>query len=479
MQYLFTPLDVCRYMMTLEIDTVAFDVPSESWYGFYGGVWHSSERGRGLAFPYPKIRQVRDSIVLLLELLPSDKDRKKQIKGLQAQPFVGHVRKMMEESGHWNFDCTVLDAPLLTNHLLNTPDGTYDLTKYKMRPHDPADRITKQTVVSPQFDAKHPLWTELLLKVVKTEEERDFLQRYLGAALGGTTANKVLLALHGLAYAGKSTLTDTIATNIMGVTRGQYGAIASHSIVLRQAQSKEGENSAGVAEIRDTRFAVSHEGGEGLRWNEHVIKRLTGGDSIPARRLYENYSSKRFLGRLIATTNMLPSTGFIDSGMRERLLVMELRRLPESERKDVRDALEAEAPWILGWLIRGHRMNLDRPVTRAEFVPESIRVQTNEAMIEDDPVGRFVSEALILDDKSWTSTEDLFNAVQTFCAAREIVPPRGGKIAFGKQLKQVPEMAERYHRSSTKAGYRVELNKKVMEKAADEAVVNELLEPAE
>jgi len=160
---------------------------------------------------------------------------------------------------------------------------------------------------------------------------------------------------------------------------------------------------------------------------------------------------------------------------------MELVRIPDSERKDFRDEIEAEAEYILGWLIDGYKMNQERPVHDWDYIPESIKQQTKEALEEGDPVGRFVTEAIILDGEGWTSVSDLHTNMLTFCSAREIPVPNNllSSITFGKALKQIPQMAPLYHRTQAVAGYDVTLNTKLMSKASDEAAVNMLLEPPE
>lgn len=485
---LFTPADVAEYLATQDIEHLAFDAPSERWYRHFNGVWQTpSGRSSGRAFVLKTVKDMLKQIVIALEdtpMAPNEKkeDRFKRITKLKTPTFADNVRRCMELDTTWDFDATDFDEPITTNHLLNTPSGTYNLDTYQMQPHDPQDYICKQTKVSPKFDnTKIPKWLDMLNKVVKTDDERDYLQRYLGSALSGTTANKVMLALHGASNSGKSTITDTIATTVLGVGPGQYAAVAPSNIILRRPQSRDDQHPAGVNLIRDVRFAVSHEGGDGLRWHENIIKKLTGGDAIPARPLFGQFSTKRFYGRLLSTTNVLPATDFLDSGMRQRMLVMELVRIPDSERKDFRDQIEAEAEYILGWLIDGHRMNQERPVHDWDYVPESIKQQTKDALEEGDPVGRFVTEAVILDPDGWTSLKDLHANMLTFCNAREIPVPNSllSSITFGKTLKQIPQMAPLYHRSKAVAGYDVMLNTKLMSQASDEAMINELLEPPE
>ena len=97
--------------------------------------------------------------------------------------------------------------------LLNTPGGTYDLTKGLdgVHTHDPDDLITKVTAVAPG-DKGRKLWEDSLsLFFCGDKELIDYVQEIVGmAAIGKVYAEHMIIAYGGGAN-GKSTFWNTIA----------------------------------------------------------------------------------------------------------------------------------------------------------------------------------------------------------------------------------------------------------------------------
>ena len=469
---------VAAWMARNDFLEVAYNPIINTWYRLDRGRWvvpPGNHRGASLA--YPTINRAVETLHAWLgeqPKPPKSKPRLKMLSALLSTPFADKVRTAMTKNGAWNIDVDTFDDPLATNHLLNTPEGTYDLDNYEMRAVDPLDYITKQTKVSPRFDnSMCPVWLDMLKRVTNNSDEIDYLQRYLGSALSGRTANKILLALYGPTNSCKSTITDTIATNVLGVGRQEYAAVAGENIILRRPQTNFDQHPTGLNTIRNSRFAISHEGGEGMRWSENVIKRLTGGDALSTRALFSDGDTKRFYGRLIATANLLPQTDFVDSGMRERMIIMRLNAIPDDERKDLRNVIEAEAPYILGWMIAGHHKNRERPVHITEYIPASILEETEEGLGEGDPVRAFISTVLVFNDDgdaAITTTAKLFEAYIEFWQSKGITNPIHTVLALGRALKDTAEILPYYHRTGAERGYRVSINTNAMKRTRDDAI---------
>ena len=476
---------VASWMARYDFFEVAYNPITSTWYRFSKGRWVIPPGNhRGPALAYPSINRALDLLHTWLSeqpMPPKSAPRLKMLTNLKSTPFADRVRTAMIKNGAWNIEVDTFDDTLATNHLLNTPEGTYDLDLYKPRAHDPLDYITKQTKVTPKFDdGKMPVWLDMLKRVTNNAEEIDFLQRYLGSALSGDTANKILLAIYGPSNSCKSTITDTIATNVLGVGHREYAAVAGENIILRRPHSNFDQHPTGLNTIRNSRFAVSHEGGDGMRWSENVIKRLTGGDALSTRELFSDGDTKRFYGRLMATANLLPQTDFVDSGMRERMIIMRLNAIPKGERKDLRNVIEAEAPYILGWLIEGHRKNRDKPVHK--FIPASITEETEDALSEGDPVRTFVTEMITFnddDDLFITTTADIYEAYCEFCLAKGFSTannPIKSSLSMGHALRDIEEIQSYYRRTSTARGYRVRINTKSLQTVRDKAAIAALLD---
>ena len=111
--------------------------------------------------------------------------------------------------------------------LLNTPAGTYDLTKGLdgCSPHDPDDLITKITGCEPG-DKGMDLWLQTLdLFFCGDAELIDYVQRIVGQAAIGRGHEEHMIIAYGGGANGKSTFWNTIA-RVLGSYSGKISAEA-------------------------------------------------------------------------------------------------------------------------------------------------------------------------------------------------------------------------------------------------------------
>lgn len=105
------------------------------------------------------------------------------------------------------FEVLVLARQLDRNPmLLNVLNGTLDLETCELRPHDPADLITKMAPVEYDPEAKCPKWLEFLKRIMNDDQEMiTFLQQAIGYSLTGLTSAQVMHFCYGLGANGKTT----------------------------------------------------------------------------------------------------------------------------------------------------------------------------------------------------------------------------------------------------------------------------------
>jgi putative DNA primase/helicase len=101
--------------------------------------------------------------------------------------------------------------------LLNLQNGTFDFRNVELRPHDPADMITKITPVKFDAKARCERWERFVDEI--TCGERDlaaYLQKAFGYACTGLMEYEEFYILHGsTSRNGKTTLTESIG-NLLG-----------------------------------------------------------------------------------------------------------------------------------------------------------------------------------------------------------------------------------------------------------------------
>jgi putative DNA primase/helicase len=273
--------------------------------------------------------------------------------------------------------------------LLATPGGTVDLRTGLTRPAAPADFITQCTAVAPGGACER--WLAALASIFPNAPERiDFLQVWLGYCLTGLTREEQFLYLHGDGRNGKDTLLDTI----VGVM-GTYATAMAASTLMAQ---KHEQHPAEIAKLRGARLALASEVEKGARWNVGRLKLLTGGGTLTAHFMRENWFDFRQTHKLVVEGNERPRLGNVDTAIADRVIMLEFgeRFTKYDSRTDrqLKEKLRAEGGGILAWMIVGARLYLQRGLT----IPESIRADTARYLAERDDFRMWLDECCVLED---------------------------------------------------------------------------------
>lgn len=285
--------------------------------------------------------------------------------------------------------------------LMGTPDGIINLKTGESRPGDPADRVTFSAAFALDPAATCPIFQAFLTQVFEGEPGViDFLQRFIGYSLTGSTIEQVLVLCHGRGANGKSTLLNTLRRVL-----GDY----AHNLPFSSLEMKDrGGIPNDMAALAGRRFVVASETTEGSRLNEGRIKALTGGDPVTARFLHGEWFTFEPQAKFLLSVNHKPEvTDETVSLWRRILLVPFLRTFTGSAcDPNLPAALIAEAPGILAWAVRGcllwQESGLKPPAcvydaTHAYQAESDVLLEFIDAMFEVDPVGDGVKAAVLQD----------------------------------------------------------------------------------
>ena len=97
----------------------------------------------------------------------------------------------------------------------------------------------------------------------------------------GSTVEQCVFFCYGNGRNGKSTFLDIIM-HIMG----EYAVNIQPETIMVKKQF--GGATSDIARLKGARFVTSVEPNEGMRLDEGLLKQLTGGDRVTARKLYGN-----------------------------------------------------------------------------------------------------------------------------------------------------------------------------------------------
>ncbi|MHB1558588.1 MAG: phage/plasmid primase, P4 family [Isosphaeraceae bacterium] len=298
--------------------------------------------------------------------------------------------------------------------LLNVETGTIDLRTGRLRPHRREDFITRLAPVAFDAGAACPLWDSVLLKVFGGNLDLiAFWDRLCGVALTGVTHEQILPILWGKGSNGKSTLVRTLV-NLMGP---DFAMIAPPGLlVARRGEAHPTER----AILHGKRLVVEMETEEGVRLNENLIKHLTGGDSITARRMGEDFWSFDPTHKLMLCTNHKPEVKGTDHAIwRRPKLVPFTVTIPDSEAiTDLADRLRVEYPGILARCVRGC-LDWQRNGLR---VPAEVTEATEGYRAEQDTLRAFLDEECVTGDSIRVKATPLYAKYRSVTEGRGETP---------------------------------------------------------
>jgi putative DNA primase/helicase len=310
-------------------------------------------------------------------------------------------------------------------YLLNTPAGTLDLHTLKVRPHSPADRITKITVGSYHAGETGTGWGSFLEKVLPEAPVREFLQRLAGLGLVGKVLEHVLPILTGEGSNGKG-----VFYGVLDHTLGDYSLIAEPDLLLSRDGGSAGQ-AAGQMALLGKRWAVISESDKGRVMAEATMKRLTGGDKISAKRMRQDWVEFEPSHLAVLVTNHLPRVSGDDPAVWRRLRVVPFDVVIPAEERDAHlpDRLRLEADAVLTWAVEGWRAyeelgRLDEP---AEVV-----ARTESYRADSDVMTQFIDECCEVASDVRSETAPLYEAWVRWARVNRVDPI--SQKAFGQQL---------------------------------------------
>ena len=285
---------------------------------------------------------------------------------------------------------------------LNVINGTVNLRTGKLHRHLREDYITKLAPVRYEPKASDVIWERVLHDATGGDAElREVIQRAFGYSATGDTGEEVLFMVHGPAASSKSTITEAIKS-----TLGDYALTADFETFLKRRATGGPRND--IARLAGSRLVISIEVDEGETLAEGLVKTLTGGDAVAARKLYKEAFEFKPNFKLCLVANHAPKVKAGDGAMWRRIRVIPLTQQVPPHLRDpkVKAHLTNPAkagPAILQFLIKGSLAWQQGGLK----IPAIVQEATDAYRASQDSFGDFISECCVLDSNAWVSTKDL------------------------------------------------------------------------
>jgi putative DNA primase/helicase len=289
--------------------------------------------------------------------------------------------------------------------LLNVANGTLDLKSGELRAHRREDLISQIVDIAHDADAECELWDAFLWRVTdRNEELYSYLRRFVGYLLVGDMSDQSLHFLYGLGANGKSVFCEVLMRLL-----GEYAVAVSPDLIMLK---RHGGIPNDVARLRGVRAALMNETSQGSRFDEAKLKDLTGGDTLTARFLHQEFFDFRPTHRIVIRGNHKPAINGTDEGIWRLLrLVPFTVTIPEDERdQHLLAKLEAELPGILNWALQGCREWQTQGLKPPPIIADAVRAYREES----DTLGRFIAECCEVRKLGQVKSSTLFKRYQEF-----------------------------------------------------------------
>ena len=346
--------------------------------------------------------------------------------------------------------------------LLNCANGTVDLRTGGLKPHDPADLITKLAPVAYDPTVRSKVWDDVVARVtleegLTTRPLARFLQRWFGYCATGSTREQAFVVHYGQGSNGKSTILDTIADVL-----GDYAATAAPGLLVGGGNDRHPTE---IADLFGRRMVTAHETGEGGHLKEDTVKQLTGSDKVKARFMRADFFEFEPTHKLQLLTNYKPIIKGQDNGIWRRVLLMPyLARFGSPEEvaagwahfvKDTRVAerLKTELQGVLTWIVEGARAWFQDGLQP----PDAVLAASRDYQAEHDRVGQFINECCELGPELEAPLTDgmgggLYESYRAWCGESGFHAL--SKIRFSQEVERVVPSAQKLTKKVSTGGGR-------------------------
>lgn len=289
--------------------------------------------------------------------------------------------------------------------LLGVPGGVVDLRTGKLLEAERGQYVTRRCSVAPA-EGPHPLFDRVLERAgAGRDGMREYLLRWFGYFLTGSVSEEAFMFLHGPGGSGKSTLIKCLS-EIMG----DYALTISMDALT---ETKQQRHSQEIARLEGARLVYASETEEGRRFNEALIKWLTGRDKIVAHRMRMDDHEFMPTFKMLIYGNSVPHLKSVGEEMRRRIHLLEYAGMIAPEERDttLKDRLIAEYPAILAALVRGC---VDWQVSAGLGKPESVSDSVEKYLEGEDSMAAFFDEWVERDVNAKEATGDVYRRYRSW-----------------------------------------------------------------
>lgn len=371
-------------------NNVRYNYDNNTWMIFNGKVWEEDKE--------EKIKVLADKLIIQMreEIKNINKEEEKELyvsakKNINRMANNSGKEAMLKEAKHL--------LPIRNNDFDKEPylfvcdNGVINLKEKKMYSFNMIDHTTqmlsKKSPITFDPNATCPLFMGFLNDIFFQDNEQiEYLQIALGYSLTAETKEQCMFQCVGSGGNGKGVLFNTL-DDILGT----YATTIQIETLLFKPTNGGAQASPDLARLSGARWVKTSEPSEGQKFNEGLVKQITGEDKISARFLYGTIFE--FMPRFkiwIMANNRIIIRGR-DDGIWRRMRILEFnRKFNEAEQdKNLKYKLQQEYNGILNWLIEGAYKYYQYGLK----TPNKVMLATEDYKKEMDILSQFIEEEIV------------------------------------------------------------------------------------
>lgn len=345
------------------------------------------------------------------------------IRGL-AQFILGDItnKKFISEVLYYIQNATFIDRDIINKdkYIINVKNGLYSIQTKKLEPHSEKIISTCQIPVEYNPSAKCREISRFLCEISRPRDIALILQEFGYALIPDYTIQKAFL-WNGSGLNGKGTLGRLLIALIGARNK------SSETLQALNTDRFSSSNLYGKLVNIDTDLA------NGAINDDTMFKKLTGGDSIPAERKFQNRFEFRNQARLFYGANDLPPHQKGGFAWARRWIITDFPVRFDGKLEDKELDRKLQTPLELSGLLNLCLMALDWLLETKTFFYDKTPEQVGEEyLLKSNSVMAFMTECTTPAD-SYVRTPDLYQAYLTWAKAKQIKKIEASNI-FGKLL---------------------------------------------
>lgn len=311
-------------------------------------------------------------------------------------------------------------------------NGVIDLQTSKLLPHSPHYLADMHSKVKYDPFAQCAKWEAFLAEVQPDAETRDYLHRLAGYCSIATTEQQKFFVFTGSGGNGK-----TVWCEVMQGVLGDYAIVGDKSVITA---SKSEPHPTGLARMAHRRLVSFSETNERVRLDCEVVKQITGGGTLTARLMRQDFFDFQPKFTAILDTNDIPTIDDQTAAMHRRLVVIPWPFTPTKIIEKLKEELLAEAEGILCWVVEGAKLYLRDGLT----APAGIVAATAKLWESLDSVRMWMMNRAIVDSEPTIKTQSriLFADHQRFCREHFLGEPQTTHKFNDRLASKLPEGAK-------------------------------------